>query len=134
MKIRTLKNPEQLTPWDLKQSRWPLKSRASCRSKIQYESGQILLNKYPLDPILEDVTIPGSRLSLDFFLPHRMLAIEVQGVQHSEINSFFHKSKSDFQRQLNRDEDKRFFCELNDITLIEVTKPKQLEELLGATN
>jgi thermostable 8-oxoguanine DNA glycosylase len=63
-----------------------------------------------------------------------MLAIEVQGVQHSEMNSFFHKRKSDFRRQLSRDEDKRFFCELNDITLIEVTKPKQLEELLDATN
>ena len=35
-------------------------------------------------------SMPGYfRLSLDFFIPHRKIAIEVQGSQHDEFNSFF---------------------------------------------
>ncbi len=67
-------------------------------------------------------------MSLDFFLPQRMLAIEVQGEQHFQMNPFFHKSEADFQKQLNRDSQKEFFCELNNIELITA---KSLNELKG---
>lgn len=121
MKVRSTKNPNEFITWDTKQSSYPMKSEASCRSKKQYKVGQILKARYPLDPILEDITIPGTRLSLDFFLPQRNLAVEVQGEQHNEFNPFFHDTKSDFHAQQNRDLEKRLFCELNNITLLEFT-------------
>ena len=130
MKVRSIRNPENQTTWDLKPSRWPLKSKASCRSKIQYAVGVFLAEKFPFDPILEDVTIPESRLSLDFFLPQRMIAVEVQGIQHFQMNPFFHKTKADFQNQKKRDHDKDFFCELNDINLILVKSVEELKEVM----
>tara|TARA_R110000765_G_scaffold223158_2_gene327303 strand:- start:2945 stop:3337 length:393 start_codon:yes stop_codon:yes gene_type:complete len=104
--------------WDTRESKWPVKSEAACRSKLQYKVGQIIKNKYPLDPVLEDVTLPRSRLSLDFFLPMRKLAVEVQGKQHKKFTPFFHKTKSSFDAQLKRDEEKEFFCQLNEIDLV----------------
>ena len=134
MQVRTIKNPDRAIAWSLKPSQWPLKSEASCRSKVQYATGQLLLERFPLDPILEDVTIPESRLSLDFFLPQRKLAVEVQGSQHSELNPFFHKKRTDFHRQIGRDEDKRFFCDLNDIVLVTISNPDELLEILNASD
>ena len=104
--------------WDTRESKWPIKTEAACRSKLQYRVGQIIKNKYPLDPMLEDITLPKSRLSLDFFLPMRKLAIEVQGKQHKSFIPFFHKTKSSFDDQLKRDEEKELFCQLNEIDLV----------------
>ena len=123
-----------LTTWDLKPSKWPLKSKASCRSSIQHEVGAFLSEKFPFDPLLEDVTIPESRMSLDFFLPQRMIAVEVQGVQHYQMNPFFHKTKADFQKQQKRDRDKVFFCELNSINLLTVQSVDELRREFNDSN
>lgn len=102
-----------------------MKSSAACRSKIQFEIGKIIKQRFPLDPVLEDITIPETRLSLDFYVPHRKIAVEVQGEQHDEMNPFFHKSNADFEEQKNRDELKRFFCELNGIKIVEIRTIKE---------
>tara|TARA_B100000575_G_C22684423_1_gene415762 strand:+ start:151 stop:552 length:402 start_codon:yes stop_codon:yes gene_type:complete len=133
MKVRSLEPPHEEVVWDLRPSRWPVKSKLACRSKIQYESGQMLSRRYPLDPILEDVTIPKTRMSLDFFLPQRSIAVEIQGQQHYTQNSFFHKTKADFLKQKKRDSDKSFFCELNGIQLIVISKPEELMEYINDT-
>jgi hypothetical protein len=114
--------------WDIRESKWPLKSEAACRSKIQHMVGKLIKKKYPLDPILEDVSLPRSRLSLDFFLPQRRIAVEVQGVQHKEYTPFFHKTKSSFDDQLKRDEEKELFCELNNINLIYINNEQEAVE------
>lgn len=124
MKVKSVNNPGSIITWDLRESSWPMKSSASCRSKIQFEIGQIIKKRYPLDPILEDITIPETRLSLDFYIPHRKIAVEVQGEQHDEMNPYFHKSNADFENQKARDEIKKFFCELNGIRLIELRNSK----------
>jgi len=93
----------------------------------------MLSKRYPLDPILEDVTIPKTRMSLDFFLPQRSIAVEIQGQQHYTQNSFFHKTKADFLKQKKRDSDKSFFCELNGIQLIVISKPEELMEYINDT-
>ena len=117
MRVQNAKTREWES-WDTRESKWPVKTEAACRSKIQYKVGQIIKSKYPLDPILEDITLPRSRLSLDFFLPMRKLAVEVQGKQHKNFTPFFHKTKSSFDSQLKRDEEKEFFCQLNEIDLV----------------
>ena len=129
MQVRSIKNPSEFVSWNVKASKWPMKGENS-RSKIQNSVGQILREKFPYDPILEDITIPQSRLSLDFFIPHRKIAIEVQGSQHDEFNSFFHSTKAAFHKQKQRDSDKRSFCEMNNITLIEVRNIGELKEAL----
>lgn len=57
------------------------------------------------------------------------LAIEYQGIQHYEYNSWFHKTKKEFQNQLYRDILKRNYCIVNGIKLIEVpyTEAKDLQ-------
>ena len=88
MQVTSVNNPSKRIVWDLRPATWPMKSKAACRSKIQYSIGQMIYLKYPLDPILEDITIPDTRLSLDFYLPQRKIAFEIQGEQHSEMNHF----------------------------------------------
>lgn len=132
MKVKSLKPPHDLIVWDTRTSKWPLKSEALCRSKVQYRCGQVLKEKYPHDPIAEDVTIPGSRLSLDFYLPLRKMAIEVQGKQHTKHVPFYHgPRRGKFLKQQERDVQKEMFCELNDIILYKVQDENELKELLS---
>ena len=131
MKVKSIDNPNASVTWDVRQSSWPLKNKAACRSNIQYEIGQIIKSRYPLDPILEDITIPDTSLSLDFFLPNRKIAFEVQGEQHDKMNPFFHKSLAEFEDQKTRDENKRFFCELNNIRLHEVRSSNEVKKILN---
>lgn len=123
MRVQNTKTRDWET-WDTRESKWPIKTEAACRSNLQYKVGQIIKSKYPLDPILEDVTLPRSRLSLDFFLPMRKIAVEVQGKQHKSFTPFFHKTKSSFDDQLKRDEEKEFFCQLNEIDLVYIDSEK----------
>ena len=117
MRVQNTKTRDWET-WDTRESKWPIKTEAACRSNLQYKVGQIIKIKYPLDTVLEDITLPKSRLSLDFFLPMRKIAVEVQGKQHKSFTPFFHKTKSSFDDQLKRDEEKEFFCQLNEIDLV----------------
>lgn len=130
MKIKSINNPLIFVTWDLRSSKYPIKDKDICRSKLQFTVGQVLKEKYPFDSILEDVVIPETRLSLDFLLPQRKLAIEAQGQQHFERSNFFHKKNIDFLQQQERDNKKKYFCKLNNILLITVTSAKELSELL----
>ena len=54
-------------------------------------------------------------------MPQSMLAVEVQGQQHYEHNPFFHGTdKFNFFKSLARDNEKRAFCEINNIILVEL--------------
>lgn len=98
-------------------SKYPMRSEDSCRSKIQYKVGQLLRTKFPFDPILEDVPLPLG-LYIDFFLPKRRLAVEVQGIQHNEFVGHFHKNQRGFINSKDRDSRKAEFCRINNIKLI----------------
>lgn len=81
----------------------------------------LLLGLFPADVLLEEVFLPGScKLRLDFYLPRRRMGVEVQGGQHEEYNSFFHKDRDGFGRSLWRDQGKRLWCEQNGILLCEL--------------
>ena len=133
MQVISVNNPIKKITWDLRKGAWPMKSKAACRSKIQYAIGQMILAKYPLDPILEDITIPDTRLSLDFYLPQRKIAFEIQGEQHTEMNPFFHETVADFENEKHRDALKELFCELNNIKLVKLHSLKEAEGYFGIT-
>jgi len=118
MKFKTLDGKE--IRLEVSQQRYPLRSREHSRSNAQFHLGQQLQEIYKSVLILEEFGIPGTRLSLDFFIPAFQIAFEFQGAQHDEFNTLFHASKIDFIKQKNRDEQKKIWCEMNGIILIEV--------------
>ena len=87
-------------------------------SSYHENAREILHEVFPTLQILEEVYIPGERLYLDFYIPLKKLAIEVQGEQHEEYTPFMHKDKLGFGRAQTRDKRKAEFCRINGITLI----------------
>lgn len=99
----------------------PLLNDERHRSSYHLQARQVLNELFPLERILEEVPLPGSDgLTADFFIPTQMLMIEVHGEQHYQEIGFFHKSTLDFHAGQTRDKKKRRWCELNDITLVEL--------------
>jgi hypothetical protein len=62
----------------------------------------------------------NKNLSYDFYLPRYNLLIEFQGVQHEKYILGFHKSKKDFQKQVEHDKRKREYAQTNNIKLLEI--------------
>jgi hypothetical protein len=101
------------------------------RSNLHIRARQLLRIVYDNDTILEEVAMPGEHLYLDFYLPSRKTAFEVQGEQHFKQNAHFHKNDLDFKRSQQRDSRKRRWCELNNITLIELPFNESAQEWLN---
>ncbi len=120
---------DNLVNVDVRPSKYPIKELS--RSSLQGETGHYLVDCFPMDVILEDFTIPGSRLSVDFFLPKRKVAIEVQGKQHNERVDHFHGPITNFgyKNQMNRDQTKLEWCEKNKIYLIQIFTSQDLINL-----
>jgi len=116
---------------DIRPSRWPRKEAGEGRGLFQSEVGEILDETYPTDIILEEFPCKGEGLSLDFFLPRRLLAIEVQGSQHHTFNPFFHHDKAAFKASQGRDKRKKEWCEINKITLIEIEWGEDRENIIN---
>lgn len=90
-------------------------------SKIQKRVKTILHPYWESHIVFEELPVVGTKLSIDFYNATLNLAIEVQGVQHTEYNKFFHNGrKTNFLNQLRRDEEKLRFCEANEIKMIEI--------------
>jgi hypothetical protein len=118
------------TSWSISANKFPRRSLLASKSKLQYSVGVVLDELFPFDVVLEEVTLPNSRLAFDFFLPKRLIAVEVDGQQHFSQVPFFHKTNKQFHAQQDRDRQKEYFCELNGIELIRVCSPDELRELL----
>lgn len=95
---------------------WDVKSR----SKFQTEVKDFLKNYWSNNVVFEEFPIVGTRLTLDFYNANKKVAIEVQGRQHTGFVKFFHQNRMNFLHQLNRDEKKERFCQLNKITLVTI--------------
>lgn len=91
-------------------------------SENHREARRLLKLVYPYDPPFEEVAIPGcgTELFLDFLLPGRLLAVEVQGRQHRVYVPHYHRSRTGFKRQMRRDALKREFCALNGLVILEL--------------
>ena len=74
--------------------------------------------EYGDQTILEEFTIPKSRLRIDFFLPNLMVAVEVNGRQHFEFVKHFHGTRKKFALAKHNDAEKAKWCELNGIELV----------------
>ena len=120
----------ELVTVDVRPSKYPI--RAVSKSKLQGIAGEHLTDRFPNSPVLEEFTIPGSKLSVDFFLPIKKIAVEVQGIQHKEHSVFFHgdrKLSLEYGRQKSRDRQKANWCEINGFKMIEVFTEEDLEQI-----
>tara|TARA_Y100000592_G_C5482355_1_gene326450 strand:+ start:19049 stop:19459 length:411 start_codon:yes stop_codon:yes gene_type:complete len=103
----------------------------SSRSKLQFNVKKFLKKYWQNHVVFEELTIPGTRLSLDFYNANKKIAIEVQGKQHTKYTPFFHGGyKNNFLSQLKRDQDKAKFCEINELTLVEIYDGDKLTKSL----
>jgi hypothetical protein len=118
---------------EVRPSKFPRKEIGEGRGKYQSEVGEVLQSLHPLHHVLEEFPCVGDGLYLDFFVPQKMLAIEVQGTQHHKFNKFFHADKNAFARQQANDSRKSRWCQLNDIQLVVInwgTPLKEVREML----
>lgn len=99
----------------------------SSRSKFQKAAKDFLRPYWCCDEVYEEFTIPGTRMSLDFYNRTRNIALEIDGRQHREFVPFLHKgSRMNFLDQLKRDTFKLDFCELNGIHLVGVDDASEI--------
>jgi hypothetical protein len=105
--------------------------RAKSLSGFQGTVGGLLADLYPLDIILEEVSIPGERFVLDYLVPSAHVVVECQGTQHDEFVPYFHGTRQNFHAQQDRDSRKRRWCELNNLHLIEIPYGRSESEILA---
>ena len=97
------------------------------KSQGHLAARQLIKELYPTLQILEEVHIPITKSEygfLDFYLPLLRLAVEVNGGQHYKFNAHFHKDHRDFLYQQRRDKNKREWCSINNIKLVELDSTK----------
>ncbi len=90
------------------------------KSKFQFSVKEFLYPYWRTDIVFEELKIVGTRLSFDFYNANKKIAVEVQGEQHTKYVKFFHGNRFKYLEQLKRDDKKFRFCEVNDITLVEI--------------
>jgi hypothetical protein len=56
----------------------------------------------------------------DFYLPNDNIVIEYHGIQHFTFSPFFHGTQSEMKKRRKRDNDKKEFCEKNNIEYYEI--------------
>ena len=106
----------------------PKSKRRGNASKLHIKCRKLLKKIMPMHKVLEEVSIPGCLLYLDFYIPELLMAIEVHGKQHFVYNNHFYKSKSQFIKAKNRDLDKKHWCNINNIDLVELKYNEDLNE------
>ena len=115
---------------DIRPSRWERKVTGEGRGKFQSLVGDLLAEIYPRDVICEEFPCSGDNLALDFFVPRKKIAIEVQGRQHGQFVEFFHGDKEGFDKQKKRDSRKEEWCRINKIRLIKINTGEKKENII----
>lgn len=92
------------------------------KSELHQKAYQIIKEFYPLYPVYEETKLCGTKndLYMDMFIPSLSLCVECQGLQHFKFIPHFHQNIAGMARERMRDQEKKLWCEINDITLIEL--------------
>ena len=107
------------------------------KSELHLRARMLLKEEYPTLQILEEVSMPlrkGVTLYMDFYLPLKKICVEVHGEQHYKFIPFYHTTKLNFLKAKKRDNDKREWCEQNDITYIELPFNENVEQWKSTIN
>ena len=95
---------------------WEKKSR----SKIQFKIKQFLKEYWENHIVYEEFPVYGTKLKVDILNATKRIAVEVNGTQHTSFNKFFHKTRINYLRSLQRDHKKMEWLKLNNFELIEI--------------
>lgn len=107
----------------------PLGDDIQRRSQYHLQARDLLTELFSMDRILEEVPLPGTNgLTADFFIPANKLMIEVHGEQHYQFVPHFHINLLGFFGSKKRDANKRQWCEINNICLIELPHFEETHE------
>ncbi len=93
------------------------------KSTFHLTAREIIHKCFPTMQILEEVSIQLRRsetLYLDFYIPMTRKAIEVHGEQHYKFIPYYHNTMLGFLKHQKRDQEKQEWCQINDITYIEL--------------
>ena len=102
---------------------------APCRGKskwgkFQYDVKQFFRPYWENHVVCEELkcfgtaSIDKKSLRIDLVNFTIGVAVEVNGVQHSEYNKFFHGDRHGYLNQIDRDGRKSEWCDMNDLKLI----------------
>jgi hypothetical protein len=91
------------------------KTEAKCRKVVEK-----LFNRHfnSVRPNFLKNPLTKRNLELDMYNHYLRFAIEYNGEQHYHFSSHFHKTKEDYEKQLERDEVKRRCCSENGVDLL----------------
>ena len=73
--------------------------------------------------------IHGKNLELDGYNPELNLAFEYQGIQHRQFTPLFHKTYTDFKKQVERDEWKANKCREKGIRVLYIPDTVHFDDL-----
>lgn len=108
---------------DGREHKWTLSSRKANSSKLQTRAVELVRDLFGNFKILEEVAIPGcgkKKQYADIFIPKLNMLIEVHGRQHTDFVHHFHRDILKFAHAKENDAKKKLWCEINDITYIEL--------------
>lgn len=93
-------------------------------SQLEYKTKEILI-KYNIEYKIQVeynglIGLKGGNLSYDFYLPNYNFLIECQGIQHEKFTKGLHKTKKDFEKQLEHDKRKKQYAKEHNINLLEI--------------
>ena len=96
-----------------------------CNNSQLEEITKQVLQKYNIKYIPQKtynnlLGLGNGNLSYDFYIPDYNLLIECQGEQHEHYCKGFHKTKKDFEKQLEHDKRKREYAKQHNIKLLEI--------------
>ena len=89
-------------------------------SKFQFNVKQFFKPFWIGHVVFEEFPVFGSRLRVDILNATKMIAVEVNGDQHSEYVEFFHQNEGEFFRTMQRDILKIQWLESNRFRVIEI--------------
>ena len=126
----------EITDLDGNTQKWSLaghiaKGQIERKSNLHLQARALIKECFPTMQILEEVGIPvrhANTLFLDFYLPLLKLCIEVNGEQHYNFSAFFHGSRLNFMKHKRRDREKRDWCDINSIKVIELPYNENTEQ------
>ena len=100
------------------------------KSKFQFNAKKFLKKYWTTHVVFEELPVAGTKLSLDFYNANEKIAVEVQGAQHTKFIKFFHGTRANYIDQLRRDAQKREFCVINSIKLVEIYPKDKINKSL----
>jgi hypothetical protein len=102
-------------------ARYDIDWDGKCRSNIQFHVKQFLKPYWQTHIVFEEFPVFGTRLKVDLLNSTLKIAVEVNGKQHEDFNTFFHKGNpANYLRGIKNDYKKMEWLELNGFHLVEI--------------